>query len=271
MRMFLWVVILALAVVGISQAQAAGWNAQSKALYHMAVSQNKFPIPSDMQPVAIPMENGKSFFLIWQPKTPTNRWIISMPGTHGFATDEYALWTPALRSRAIGLIEMQTWLGTGDNMRDYLSPYEINKAVMELSGLLGIQPGHAMLHGFSRGAANSYAVAALDHTKGKQLFDLIVANSSGMQPDYPPTRALLDGRFGQQPLAGTRWVTVCGAHDPNPQRDGCPAMRETAQALKQLNATVVMTIEDQNAGHGALHSNPVNANALLDFYLKPAP
>lgn len=136
---------------------------------------------------------------------------------------------------------------------------------------LGVKPGAVMLHGFSRGSANSYAVAALDFGRGKKYFSLAVASSGGVALDYPPTRALLSGAYGERPLAGTHWITAAGARDPNPDRDGITGMRRTAEWLKDQGATVVESIEDQTSGHGALVLNPQNAKRVLDLFFKTSP
>lgn len=128
-----------------------------------------------------------------------------------------------------------------------------------------------MLHGFSRGSANSYAVAALDAGRGKRYFSLAVASSGGVNLDYPPTRAILAGAFGDHPLRGTRWITVAGAHDPEPDRSGIPGMKRTAAWLREQGATVIETIEDPDEGHGALQRNPKNARRVLDLFLNERP
>lgn len=122
-----------------------------------------------------------------------------------------------------------------------------------------------MFHGFSRGSANSYAIAALDNGRGKKYFALNVASSGGVALDYPPTRAILNSAYGDHPLRGTRWVTAAGAKDS--ERDGIAAMRRTAAWLKEQGANVEFSIEDPNLGHGALVLNPANAKRLLDLFL----
>lgn len=100
---------------------------------------------------------------------------------------------------------------------------------------------------------------------GRRLFPLYVASSGGVALDFPPTRAILEGRFGPRPLEGSRWVTACGGRDPNAERDGCPGMRRTAEWLRQQGAQVVLAIEDPNGPHGALQADPRNAARLLDL------
>lgn len=94
----------------------------------------------------------------------------------------------------------------------------------------------------------------------------MVANSGGVALDYPPTRDLVEGRYGTRPLAGTRWITVCGERDPHPDRDGCPGMRRTAGWLREQGAQIVAAIEDAEGGHGVLHRNPRHVARVLELF-----
>lgn len=137
---------------------------------------------------------------------------------------------------------------------------------------LGVKPGTVMFHGFSRGSANSFAITALDAGRGGRYFSLSVASSGGVSLDYPPTRAILEGAFGEHPLRGTHWITVAGGRDSNPDRDGISGMRRTAAWLREQGAIVVMPIEDPTEGHGALQRNPKNTQQVLDLFLRiPSP
>jgi hypothetical protein len=132
---------------------------------------------------------------------------------------------------------------------------------------LGIKPGMAPFHGFSRGSANSYAIVAIDHARGHRYFALNVASSGGVALSYPPTRAIIDGQHGPDPLKGTQWITCAGARDPNPDRDGIPGMKRTAAWLREQGAIVLESIEDPDAGHGALKTNPKNVKRVLDLFM----
>ena len=147
-------------------------------------------------------------------------------------------------------------------------PHQIYREVDIVLRKLAVKPGNVMLHGFSRGSANSYAVAALDAGRGRRYFSLIVASSGGVAIDFPPTREIISGRFGDHPLRGTRWITVAGARDQNPDRDGIPGMHRTARWLDEQGAEVIAIIEDSENGHGALVLNPANAERVIDLFLK---
>ena len=258
-----------LAIAGLAgQAEQAKLQEPAAALYRKAQGGRWFAQADRLKPEIVPTTDGRSFLVLWRASTNVTRWIVSLHGTGGFATDDLALWSPTLRGRPVGFICVQWWLGTGDARGDYYAPEQIYREVDRLLHSLGAEPGRAMLHGFSRGSANSYAVMALDAGRGRRYFSLAVANSGGVGLDYPPTRALLAGDYGEQPLRGTRWVTCAGARDPNPDRDGIPGMRRTAAWLEEQGAVVLEKIEDPAEGHGALQRNPKNAQRVVELLLR---
>lgn len=246
------------------QSQLAGHAAE---LYRQAQGGHWYSDAAKLKPDILPTSDGQSFLVVWKATKAPTRWIVSLHGTQGFATDDLAIWYPHLKDRDVGLVCVQWWLGAGDATSAYYTPLQIYHEIDLALQKLGVPAGAAMLHGFSRGSANSYAVAALDAGRGRHYFLLAVASSGGVALDYPPTRAILNGDYGQHPLQGTRWITVAGARDPHPDRDGVAGMRSTAQWLKEQGATVVETIEDPDEGHGALQRNPKNARRVLDLFL----
>lgn len=269
MRVLLTALVLFSALWSLPARAEDAWTDEARALLDTAYEQNKFDIPAAMKPRPVPMENGRSFFLVWTPEgTKPEKWIVSMPGTHGVTPAEFAHWAPSLQGRTVGIVEVQWWLGQGDGNDSYLKPSEIYRELSKLLPRLGVKAGDAMLHGFSRGSANVYAVAALDHAKGGKFFSAVVANSGGAAMGYPPTRDVDQGKFGELPFEGQQWVTVCGFKDQEPERDGCPAMQRTAEWLKSKGARIAMAIEDPDHGHGSLHTNPANTKRLLDWYLQ---
>lgn len=267
--------ILAMSALAAVSSLAADFPADSAAarLYDQARDTGRrFAEAENLKPEIRATSGGKSFLLVWKSSAAPKRWIASLHGAgrpaRGFATEDLAIWAPHLKGRDVGLICLQWWLGTGDTMRDFLTPEQIYREFDLVLQSLDAKPGSVMFHGFSRGSANSYAVVALDAGRGKKYFSLAVASSGGVGLDYGPTRSLLAGRFGDQPLRGTRWITVAGARDPEPDRDGIPGMRRTADWLKEQGAVVIASIEDEKSGHGALMTNPKNAKQVLDVFLK---
>ncbi len=245
---------------------------QSRDSYRRAQGGRWYADAAKLSPDILPTSDGQSFVVAWRaPGTNPKRWIVSLHGSRGFATDDLAIWYPLIKDRDVGLLSLQWWIGTDDSTRSYYAPLQIYREIDNALQGLGVQQGMVMLHGFSRGSANSYAVAAIDAGRGRRYFSLVVASSGGVAADFPPTRAILAGAFGDRPLRGTRWVTAAGAHDPEPDRDGIPAMRRTAAWLEEQGATVIERIEDPTEGHGALQRNVANARRVLDIFMRRHP
>ena len=262
------VMLLALLASGQFSAAEQKLTGRAAALFKQAQAGKHYATAAKLQPEILPTSDGQSFLVVWRAAGGTNappRWIVSLPGSHGFATDDLAIWSPHLQGRDVGLVCVQWWLGQGDDTASYYRPEQIYREVDLALQKLGVKPGAVMLHGFSRGAANSHAIAALDAGRGKNYFALNVASSGGVALDYPPTRAILNGRYGDHPLRGTRWITAAGAKDT--ERDGIAAMRRTAEWLKEQGAIVLERIEDPDLGHGALVLNPRHAARVLDVFL----
>lgn len=245
---------------------------RSADVYRRAQGGRWFADAAKLSPDIFPTSDGQSFVVAWRaPGTNPKHWIVSLPGSRGFATDDLAIWHPSLKGRDVGLLSVQWWIGTDDSTRSYYAPLQIYREIDIALKKLGVPPGMAMLHGFSRGSANSYAVAAIDAGRGRRYFSLVVASSGGVATDFPPTRAILAGNFGDRPLRGTRWITAAGARDPDPDRDGIPAMRRTSAWLEEQGATVIERIEDSAEGHGALQRNAANARRVLDLFMNRQP
>lgn len=275
MRLLPWIVgFLVAAEMCLAQVQATDTKTSNRValtghaaeLYQKAQGGKWFADAANLKPDILPTSDGQSFLVVWKATTKPKHWIVSLHGSAGFATDDLAIWHPHVKNRDVGVICVQWWLGEGDKLASYYTPEQIYREMKAALPKLGVEPGTAMLHGFSRGSANSFAVVALDAGRGRHFFSLAVASSGGVGLDYPPTRAILDGTYGDHPLKGTRWVTSAGGRDPHPDRDGIPGLRRTAAWLKEQGALVLDTIEDVGEGHGALVLNAKNAQRVLDLF-----
>ena len=215
--------------------------------------------------------DGKSFYLYWFPegadpaKAPI---IVTMHGHGSFAFEDFQVWHKFLKERGYGFLAIQWWIGEGEETSDYLKPEEMYRTFDQVLKKWNVTPGRALLHGFSRGSANIYPVAALDRQTGNNYFSLFIANAGRANSNYPPVHAIENGTFGEKPFEGTRWVTYAGGKDTNPDRDGFPAMRATGEWLKKYGATIELAIEDPNFGHGGFHMNPKNTESALDEFDK---
>lgn len=263
-------IALLLALLILSAAWSQDLPPQAQALWFQSQRDSRHaPQALALQPRILPTEDGRSFFLVWQPNPHPRGWIVSLHGAgfppRGFASDDLVAWAPHLRGRNLGLICLQWWMGEGQN---FYAPQEIYREIDGLLQKMAIQPQSVLLHGFSRGATQTYALTALDRQTGNSHFALCVANAGGLSPDYPPNQQLMQGAFGPRPLQSSRWITVAGHNDPNPNRDGIPAMQATGRWLQQQGAQLLEQIEDPALGHGAFHQSRENVRRVLDHFEK---
>ena len=216
--------------------------------------------------------DGKSYYILWLPEGSNLNhlppMVVSLHGHDGYAFEDFYVWHHFLKERGYGLLAIQWWLGKGEEISDYLSPNEIYRVIDEIFRTLHVKPGTALLHGFSRGSANIYAVAAIDRSTKNDYFALFIANAGKASLDYPPTHEIEQGHFGDKPFTGSHWITFAGGKDPNPDRGGVLGMRETADWIRSCEGSVDLAIEDPDAGHGGFHQNPKNTNLALDIFEK---
>ncbi len=234
-------------------------RASSPARYRFAVDQGaKFVATSD----------GRSFAIVWYPQdAPANApLIVTLHGSSSWAFDELFLWRDQAVGFGYGILALQWWFGDGEFADSYYQPAELHRELRALLRQQGVGEAAALLHGFSRGAANTYAVAALDASSGDRFYAMILANSGGASADFPPNAAISQGRQGYNVFSGTYWSLFCGGADPNPDRDGCPAMRRTADWIDLYGGVVELFIEDQAAGHGGFHMSPAHIREALDAF-----
>ncbi|MBI4313578.1 MAG: hypothetical protein HY594_02055, partial [Candidatus Omnitrophica bacterium] len=156
--------------------------------------------------------------------------------------------------------------GGGEGAEDYYSPRELYPIIEKILRQRGTPKETALLHGFSRGASQVYALTASDQFTGNEFFALTLANAGGATPDYPPNVEIDGGRFGPAPFSNTRWVLFCGGKDPNPLRDGCEAMHSTRQWVQKLGGIVELLMEDPEAGHGGFHRDPRHVAEAIEVF-----
>ncbi len=213
--------------------------------------------------------DGKSFYLLWRPYPSVvtkPSFIVTIHGHGSFAFDEFFLWHRHARERGYGILAIQWWLGEGERFQDYFAPEEIYRVIDEVLKKEGVGAGRHLFHGFSRGSANSYAVAALDRNAGSHYFSLFIANAGRPGLDFPPNNDIENGKYGEYPLEGTRWVTYAGALDKHPNRDGVEGMRQARQWIKKYGGEVLLAIEDPEGDHGGFHRREENIGTALTTF-----
>ncbi len=245
----------------------------AQALYNEAFAHDPVRIKyaTDNNAVVIPTGDGNSFFIKWFPPgsdTINTPLIVTLHGSNGFAFDEFYLWHKEAALYGCGIIALQWYRGShATSPDDYFTDEQIYSYID--SALLAIKypAGKAQLHGFSRGAARSYALAFNDSHGGKNYFCTVFSNSGSAMPGYPLYARINAGNFGPHVFTGKHWILFCGGFDPNPDMSGCNGMNNTKIWLEQQGAKVDLFIQDKNAGHGGFHQSSSHMEAALKIYL----
>jgi predicted esterase len=180
--------------------------------------------------------------------------IATVHGHNDSAFRQYRNWQPYAARHHLGLVavEWQTRWGRDAQFLDTRSTYDMIRRAVRREGTT---PGRVLLHGFSQGSHESFALTALDRA-GPRLFAMTLAESGGdgEAPIHEPA------------FAGTRWDLYCAGKDPWPQLSGCPAMRRAQTLLTRSGATVTRLMLDPPAHHGGLVKNQRDVElALSDF------
>ena len=247
-----------------------------------AVTPSPTPKPADSadtmaNPAKVTSADGKTYFVYGAPAGQNNaapkKIIVSLPGHGTSADDGYKAWKTSLTGTGYALAEFNWWKGTGEKTTDYYSPAEVVKEARAFLNQQGYSASDRVIsHGFSRGSANTYAVIAQDKTLAGSVFDAVISNAGKYQSDFPLGISDASDTNITRLYKNMPWVLVCGGLDPNPTRDGCPGMAETAAWLSGHGANVLTTLTDANQGHGAFHMSskglPKQALSLIDAALK---
>ena len=213
--------------------------------------------------------DNKSFTMWWQPAgwKSSAGVIVPLSGHDGWASDGIYLWQAYAEKYGYAILSLQWWFGAGESIDDYYRPEAMYPLIAAGLAGKGVKPGTVFFNGYSRGSANSYAMAALDRAAtGARYYGLVLSNAGGVATNYPPNQQIVAGVYGPQPFAGMNWAMYCGRLDPDPNVNGCPAMSAARDWVSQYGASVLLFIDDANGDHGGFMLNPANVEAALASY-----
>jgi hypothetical protein len=263
-----WAALAPVALALCLPAASQSLPARAQALLNQARAANpqRFQYALDQGATVLPTSDGRSFYLLWYPAGVSGRnqpLIATLHGSTSWAFDEFFLWHPEASKAGYGMLALQWWFGAGEGVDDYYTPAALHAELRAALGRQGNREGSALLHGFSRGASNIYGVAALDRQSKDRFYAMFLANSGGASPDFPANSAVSRGDFGYNAFSGAYWMMFCGGQDPNPDRDGCPAMHRTSDWVGLYGGVTDLFIEDAGAGHGGFHQTPAHIQSAL--------
>lgn len=214
-----------------------------------------------------------SFYLQWFPNGSTQPdtlpVIVTCHGSTGKVFDEFYLWHPYAVANNCGIIAVQ-WFNPDSSVwynDHYLKDTAIYNTIELGLSSINYPSGKALFHGFSRGAARSYAINLYDILSGNNYFCTTISNSGSAEPAYPLYHDIDLGIYGSTPFLGRRWALYCGELDPNPSLSGCVGMTNTQNWLTAKGAVVEVFIQDPSGTHGGFHMNSSNVDSIMAYYL----
>ncbi|MBI3135020.1 MAG: T9SS type A sorting domain-containing protein [Bacteroidetes bacterium] len=248
-------------------------NAQ--ALYDSAYAQDplivQYAIDNGANIIATP--DGNSFYVQWFPAGPTPDLmpvIVSLHGSEGYAFHEFYSWHSQAQLHGCGIIALQWYRPNLTAPYDYFPDDTIYSYLDSALTNISYPSGKALLHGFSRGSARTYAVIFNDIQSGNNYFCTTMSNAGSADTLYPLYSDIMHDVYGSSFFAGKRWNLFCGGLDPNPEQSGCPGMTNTQNWLQQLGAVVDIFIQDPALDHNGfqLPSSAAYKDSILVNYLQ---
>lgn len=221
----------------------------------------------------IPVDNGVSFAVWWQPEgfdITKDTVVVSLHGHGSWATRDFEVWYPELSQRKVAYLGLQWWFGRSLEDEGYYNPDRIYSLISQELAAKGVPPGNVIFEGFSMGGARSYGVSLYDQLCGDKYFGVNIANSGPWENDYPLYAQILSGTYGDKPFDDTRWILFCGEKDINEHpstpelANVCTGMTATQTTLTSLGATVDLFIKDPTGDHGSFMRNADNFNQGMD-------
>jgi hypothetical protein len=239
--------------------------------YNADVTRGQYAITNSVQTLAT--ADGNSFYLKWFPagSTPsTTALLVTLHGTGSNAFNEFYLWHQKAAARGVGIIALQWYRGAASvSPNDYFDDPVIYSYIDTALKRIKYPSNKALLHGFSRGSARSYAIAFYDTrpVTGKNYFCTVMSNAGKADSTYPINAQINSGMYGHTIYSGKRWGMYCGGMDPNPARDGCVGMNSAKNWVTANGGTVGLYISDPALGHGGFHQTPAYIDSALKYYL----
>lgn len=216
--------------------------------------------------------DGNSFYLKWFPASTTpslTPLMITMHGTTGNVFDEFYLWHQKAMAKGVGIIAIQWYRGAAAiSPNDYFDDPVIYSYIDTALRRIKYPPNKALLHGFSRGSARSYAIAYYDSkpVSGRNYFCTVMSNSGKADSIYPLYAQINSGTFGHSLYNGKKWGMFCGGQDPS-SLTCCWAMNNSKNWVISNGGNVGLYISDPALGHGGFMQTPAYMDSLLNYYM----
>ena len=222
----------------------------------------------------LPTPDGNSFYIKWFPTgaTPSiTPLVVTLHGSGGYAFYEFRSWHPRAQLHGCGIIALQWYRGNASTPpSDYFDDTSLYSYIDSALTSISYPSGKALLHGFSRASARSYAVIFNDIQSGKNYFCTTISNAGKVDTTYQLYMEINNGDYGPNVFLGKHWNLFCGPPDPDTTGEGCTGMAFTQSWLQGQGATVDIFIQDPLLGHDGfqLQSSFAYKDTILNNYLQ---
>jgi len=203
---------------------------------------------------AIPVGRGR-FFLAWFPEgweaRPGRRLVISLHGNGGCAERMFHFWHRNRRDHDYAIVALQyAEQDAGGELRfdDDAAIYDhLRLALDDLGGHCPLAGVPVVLHGFSRGSARVFEIAALDRA-GDRLFAAFIADSGTVFPEYRGRLSPRLARLDADGYEGARFWLYCGGRDHRGRT--CRGLGRMARFVEDHGGVVDALYRHPPGGHG---------------------
>jgi hypothetical protein len=232
------------------------------------ITPQRYQFAIDQGAKILSTSDGNSFYLTWRPTTATSAspYLIILHGTEGWAFDAVGLWKDYAQKYGYTILALQWYFPPVPGAARYYEVTDLHREQRAALKAGGAIEGNNVFQGFSRGSANIYALAALDLQSGDRYYGMLIANAGGASVGFPMNDAISSGAYGFNIFSGTYWTMYCGGRDPNPDRDGCPAMRRTQKWVTKFGGVISLFIQDDAGDHGGFQLSGTYPNQALDAF-----
>lgn len=203
-----------------------------------------------------------TYALHWAPSGTPRGVLVTLHGHGASAYDELYLWYEVARDEGFAILAVQWWDTVLESESDYMAPKPLYETIQGLvQKHWGTKPPPVVLHGFSRGSAQTFPLVPFDRV-GDKIFAGVISNAGVMEARYTPVNQIEGGSFGSQPFAGLDWILACVEDDPKADMCGCPGMEKTEPWLEKLGAEAEI-LRVARGGHGGFQNDEASMKKAL--------
>jgi hypothetical protein len=198
----------------------------------------------------------KRFFIAWFPpsweKKSDRRLIVTLHGNGGCAERMFTFWhrTVALHDFAVIALQYAEEGSGGLLFNDSRTLYGLLRKTLSLLHQHCPMDGvPVILHGFSRGSARVFELAAIDQESGgMHAFSAFIADSGTVFPEYRGRLSPYLEKLGPDAYKGARFWLYCGGRDHGGRT--CRGMARMSQFVRDHQGTVDELYCHASGGHG---------------------